>query len=446
MDGDEDERLSVLSEAERHGAEYIDVELAACDQFQQLRKASSQAGKTAKLILSHHNFERALTREEIETVRAKMRKAGADVIKIAMMATNAIDNALVFETLASATEPTVVLAMGEMGQVSRIAAPKYGAFLTFSSVGAGRESAPGQVETERLTNFFRFREITPNTPVYGIIGNPVSHSMSPALHNAAMAEKNLDGLYVYLKVEGDASDFIRRMSKLGFEGFSVTMPSKVDAIKAMDEIDDTAKDIGAMNTVVKQRDGTLRGYNTDWVAAISAIEDELATKSIAGLRVVCIGAGGAGRALAFGALARGAKQVVIVNRSKPKAVSLAVDLGAERAIGMSLDEFVADNDISFDVLMNTTSVGMSPDVSQTPVPSSKLIGRPLVFDAVYNPVDTRLLQDAKAKGCAVVSGFEMFVRQAAEQFQLWHPTVDPPLALMRQVVADCLQIKSNAKL
>lgn len=438
--GSDTERLQILAEAEGLGAEHIDVELAACEQFQSLRTAPLP-GHFAKLILSHHNFERPLTKAEVETIRVEMRGAKADIFKIAMMATNALDNALVFETLATAEEPTIFLAMGEMGQVSRIAAAKYGAYLTFASVGAGRESAPGQVDTERLTSFFRFRDVNASTPLYGIIGNPVSHSMSPALHNTAMADKNLDGLYVYLKVDDDAADFIRKMSSLGFAGFSVTMPSKVDAMKAMDDIDPTTKGIGAMNTVVKQKDGSLKGYNTDWIAAISAIEDDLPSKSLAGLRVVCIGAGGAGRALAYGALERGAGQVVIVNRSKPKAVALASDLSKDRAIGMSLEEFNADADVNFDVVMNTTSVGMNPNPTQTPVVASKLARSPLVFDAVYNPVETRLLREAKANGCVVVSGFEMFVRQGAEQFRLWHPSVDPPLQLMRQTVAECLGIE-----
>lgn len=440
------ERLQILAEAEELGAEYIDVELAACEQFRSIRNTSTSSPHSAKLILSHHNFERPLTEAEVQEVRARMRHAKADIFKIAMMATNALDNALVFETLASASEPTIFLAMGEMGQATRIAAAKYGAFLTFASVAAGRESAPGQVHTDRLTSFFRFRSVTSTTPLYGIIGNPVSHSMSPALHNTAMADRNLDGLYVYLRVDDDASELIRRMSALGFDGFSVTMPSKVDAMKAMDAMDPTTERIGAMNTVVKQKDGRLKGYNTDWIGAISAIEDELPQKSLAGLRVVCIGAGGAGRALAYGALERGAGSVLIANRSREKAVLLAADLSTDRAVGVSLDEFNGDGDVDFDVVINTTAVGMHPHAGETPVAFSKLARAPLVFDAVYNPVETRLLREARANGCVVVSGFEMFVRQAAEQFRLWHPHVDPPLELMRRTVADCLQINVPAKM
>lgn len=434
---DETERLSVLVEAEQLGAEYIDVELKAASVYRELRNATG-AARNAKLILSHHNFERPLSKEELARVQERMISEGADVSKIAMAATSALDNALVFDALLNATVPTVVLAMGEFGQVSRILAPKYGSFLTFASVGVGRESAPGQVVIEKLTDTYRFRSLTPETPVYGVIGNPVSHSMSPALHNAAMKEAGVDGVYVPLKVGQDIPAFIRSMVSYGFAGFSVTIPGKVVAMDAMDTIDSVANKIGAMNTVVKQADGQLKGYNTDWVAAISAIEDGLKPDLLSEKRVVCIGAGGAARGLAFGALERGASHVLVVNRTVAKAQALATELGPARASAVSLDDF-NESDAAFDILMNTTSVGMHPSVDDTPVRSERLLHKPLVFDAVYNPLKTRLLREASAAGCTTVSGLEMFVRQAAEQFRFWFEGVEVPVKLMRQVVVDSLE-------
>lgn len=433
---DDETRLNILADAEQLGAEYIDVELASAQKFAQLRSTPS-----AKLILSHHNFSHSLTTPEIDVIRSKMRQYNADVHKIAVMPTTARDIVPILIALRSAREPTIALAMGALGQVTRVAAAAFGAHLTFACARAGSESAPGQVSTKRLSTFFGFRFVTPTTRLFGIIGYPVEHSMSPALHNTSMRITGADGLYVYLPVDTDVATYIREMCDLGFCGFSVTIPHKLDAINAVDHVDPTARRIGAINTVVRRSDGSLAGYNTDWVAAMDAIEHALPDRSLLGKRVLCIGAGGAGRALAFGALARGATHLLVVNRSPQRAVALAEDLGVDRAVGMSLDHFFEADNLDYDVIMNSTSVGMHPNVGETPIPREKLRSKPLVFDAVYNPLETRLLKEAKAAGCVIVSGLEMFVRQAAEQFRLWHPGVEPPIVLMRQVVLDNLRAK-----
>lgn len=441
----ESERLEVLLSAVAHGAEFIDVELAAIDDFRKL--LGEQELPPTRLILSHHNFERSLSLDEVRGVYRKMVAADADICKVAMAASSARDNAVVFSALAAAEEkPMIMLAMGELGQCSRILAPKYGSFLTFASVGDGRESAPGQVATNVLTEMYRFQSMKPSTDVYGVIGNPVSHSMSPALHNAAFSDAEIDAVYVPLKVEDDVAMFIREMTPLGFSGFSVTIPGKVSALGAMDTVEDVTMKIGAMNTVVTQGDGTLRGYNTDWVAAISAIEDTLREdgKELTGARVLCIGAGGAARGLAFGALARGASHVVIANRTAEKAEILAREIGdGASAIGMG--SLTPASSGPFDVIMNTTSVGMHPNVADSPLSGGKEVleefGTPLLFDAVYNPLETQLLKDGKAAKCLCVSGVEMFIRQAAEQFRLWFPSSEVNVALMRSVVMERLGAK-----
>lgn len=431
-------RLSVLIEAVRRRVSHIDVELKAASQFVELCHENNISFplEHTKLILSHHDFESPLTVDEVNELMGRMRNAGANICKIAMMANSALDNMVVFETLASASSDAVVLAMGELGQVSRIAAPKFGGYLTFASVAKGIESAPGQVDLATLLNTYRFRSISKDTPLYGVIGDPVSHSMSPAVHNTAMKLVGLDGTYVPLRVKDEFSLFIREILRCGFEGLSITIPGKVPAIDAMDDMDDVARQIGAMNTVVKTKDGHLKGYNTDWVAAISAVEEQF-DNGLVDKRVVCIGAGGAGRALAFGALARGAAHVTIVNRSVEKASSLANDLG-DRASGMSLASFNEMADFEYEVLMNSTSVGMHPNEDDCPIHLERLVEGAVVFDAVYNPLRTKLIQEAEKRGCVTVSGLEMFVRQAAEQFRLWFPEFEPPLSTMREVVLDRL--------
>lgn len=434
----EEQRLSVLLDAISLNAAHVDVELKAAELFRSLCEARNlpMPFPTTKLILSHHNFSRPLTSEEVASVHAEMIVSSADVCKIAMATSSALDNELVFRTLQDSTVPTIMLAMGDMGQVSRIVAPKFGAYLTFASVGRGKESAPGQVDTETLNSLYRFRDISADTPVYGVIGNPVSHSMSPALHNTALAVTNTPGVYVPLKVESDFAPFIRKMTAFGFDGFSITIPGKVPSMEGVDEMDEIATKIGAMNTVVKQADGRLKGYNTDWVAAISAIEEKV-DNGMLGKRVVCIGAGGAGRGLAFGALERGASHVTVVNRSAEKAIALAKELG-DCATGTSLEDFNSLKSIDYDVLMNSTSVGMHPNVDVSPVEDHILVKGAVVFDAVYNPLQTRLLREAEEKGCITVSGLEMFVRQAAEQFRLWFPGVEVPVQTMRTVVLEKL--------
>lgn len=431
---DEDARLQVLLLAVSLGVPYIDVELAAAEQFRKLCEKDGIRLSDTRLILSHHNFDRPLSAEEVQKVQKGMREAGADVHKIAMAATSAMDNVLVFDTLAAAQVPTIMLAMGELGQLSRLAAPRFGAFLTFASAAPGEESAPGQVDATTILQMYRFRSIGRDTPMYGVIGNPVSHSMSPALHNEALSVTGTAGVYFPLKVEADIMEFIQKMAERGFAGFSVTIPGKVEAMGAMNEMDDVARRIGAMNTVVRREDGSLKGYNTDWVAALSAVEERV-DGGIAGKRVLCIGAGGAGRGLAFGALERGAGHVTVANRTKEKALALARELG-ERASGVGLAEM--SEDAIFDVVMNSTSVGMSPRVGDSAVDKRLFRKGMVVFDAVYNPLETRMLRDAKEAGCVTVSGLEMFVRQAAEQFRHWFPDVEVPVERMREVVLEKL--------
>ncbi|KAI0564835.1 Shikimate dehydrogenase [Gracilaria domingensis] len=428
------QRLQTLARAAQLGAQHIDVELRAIPLFLQYLKSSNMSLplSSTKLIISYHDFNNSLTSEQIDQILSDMSRLGADVCKIAMAATSALDNCVVFGALQRTPCASVILAMGEAGQPSRILAPKYGSYLTFASVGAGSESAPGQIQASTLRQMYRFHEIKPWTPVYGVIGNPISQSMSPALHNAAMTASDIKGVFLAFKVEDHYPEFIRNMCNLGVHGFAVTKPGKEVAMEAMDDVDQVAKKIGAMNTVVRQTNGTLKGYNTDWAAAISAVEDHL-DDGMNGKCVVCIGAGGAGKALAYGALEKGASKVIVVNRTKSKASELVRDLG-ERAEALSLSEF--NTGVShYDVLMNTTSVGMYPDTDDSPVSCLRLSQGAVIFDAVYNP---ELLRDAKKSGCVTVSGLEMFVRQAAGQFQLWFPNATAPVDVMRNVVLERL--------
>jgi len=420
--GTEEDRVRLLEEADELGADYIDIELDSADRF-------TRRGK-ARLIVSYHNFES--TPGDLASIHARLVAAGADIAKIATFARTITDNAILFEFLRRVESPTIGLCMGECGQISRILAPRFGSFLTFAAMEIGRESAPGQLEAAALHQLYRFREIGPETRVYGVIGNPVGHSMSPHIHNAAFEDQGLDAVYVPFLVN-DVTEFLRAFRGIGVNGYSITIPHKEASIPSLDQVDSLAAKIGAVNTIV-ERNGELHGSNTDLSAAIGAIEDQLrelgdsSPEPLRGKKVVIIGAGGAGRGIAFGVKERGG-ELTVANRTKSRAARVAAEVGCR---GLSLRALFKEG-IDADVLINASSVGMHPKVDETPVPKEMLKPSTLVFDAVYNPIETRLLKEAADLGCPTVTGFEMFVRQAVAQFELWTGQ-DAPRELMAEVV------------
>jgi 3-dehydroquinate dehydratase/shikimate dehydrogenase len=317
--------------------------------------------------------------------------------------------------------------MGEEGVASRILAAKFGGFVTFASVGAGRESAPGQLDIETMLNMYHFRNIDADTEVYGVAANPVAHSMSPAIHNAAFAATGKNAVYIPLKTN-DCAALLHGLVPLGLRGLSVTIPHKQEMCSLMDGVDDLCAAIGAVNTVLA-KGGQLMGRNTDVDAAMAAIVSaarRAEIDSIAGRKVLLVGAGGAGRAIAYGLRAH-ESEVVIANRTLSRAQKLAAELDCEAC---SLDDM---STIDCDILVNATSIGMWPNTDSSPVPAEMLRPGMVVFDSVYNPVETRLLSDAAEAGCATATGLEWFVSQAAAQFEWWTGT-PAPLEVMERVV------------
>jgi len=420
--GPEEDRLRLLQEAVDLGADYVDVEL---DSAGRLRRR----GRT-RLIVSYHNFQE--TPEDIGRIHSEIVRTGADVAKVACMARDIRDNLRMFDLLRATQHPTIALCMGELGVISRILGKKFGGFLTYASLGAGRESAPGQLSAAELAGTYRYRRIGPSTAIYGVIADPVAHSMSPAVHNAAFEEAGVDAVYVPFKVEGDVVEFVNAFRRLDVRGYSVTIPHKQAIIAAMDEVDEIARKVGALNTVVN-RDGRLWGTNTDVTAALQALEDALGTGAegqgspLRGKRVLLVGAGGAARALAFGLSMRGAR-ITIANRTFERGRRLADEVGAECCTLSDVGSQEAD------VVINTTSVGMHPHAEQTPVPRSALRPGMVVFDAVYNPLQTRLLREAREVGCTVISGVVWFVNQAAAQFELWTGRPAPRATMERALM------------
>jgi len=413
--GDEGRRLALLEEADRLGADFIDLELDSLSRFRRQGQA--------RVLVSYHNYDQ--TPGNIEAIARQIEATEADIVKIATHGNSLRDNLAIIRLLKAASKPTVALTMGEHGHVSRVLGPKFGAFLVFASLGAGREAAPGQVPVRDMLELYHFRDIGPATPVYGVIANPVAHSMSPAIHNAAFRHCGVDAVYLPFRVD-DVADFVPAYRELPVDGYSVTIPHKEAVIPLLDEVEPLARRIGAVNTIVA-RDGRLHGSNTDWSAAVGAIEGGLPEGEwLSGKRVLLLGAGGAARAIAFGLVERGCR-VTIANRTHQRGVRLAADVGCDVVA-------LADvGSVPYDILVNGTSVGMHPNIEGLPIEPALLRPDALVFDSVYNPVETRLLREARAAGCRTVDGLEMFVNQAVQQFELW-TGLPAPRELMRSVV------------
>ncbi|GAB2287366.1 hypothetical protein Dimus_021746 [Dionaea muscipula] len=435
--GDEHLRLATLRRAIELGASYIDVELKVADDF--LKSIDGVKHENVKVIVSSHNYENTPSSEELGNLVVRIQAAGADIVKIATTALDITDSARIFHVLAHSQVPVIGIAMGEKGLISRILSAKFGGFLTFGVIEAGAVSAPGQPTIKDLLELYNFRQIGPDTKVHGVIGNPIGHSKSPHLYNAAFKSVGFNGIYLPLLVDSVAK-FLKTYSSPDFVGYSYTIPHKVAGLQCCDEVDPIAQEIGAISCMIRRpSDGKLLGYNVDYLGAIAAIEEGLrglsgliptAGSPLAGKLFVVMGAGGAGKALAFGGKEKGAR-VVVANRTLDKAKALASKVGGE---ALTLDELGDFHPEKGMILANTTSVGMKPGIDQTPIPKDSLKHYSLVFDAIYTPKLTRLLREAQESGAAVVYGTEMFINQAFVQFEKF-TGLPAPKEFIREVLA-----------
>lgn len=266
------------------------------------------------------------------------------------------------------------------------------------------------------------------TKIYGIMGKPVSHSLSPAIHNAAFQALGLNGVYVPFEVS-NAARALDGFRAIGVRGVSVTIPYKEAVIDYLDTIDPVARKIGAVNTLVIEN-SLIRGYNTDWTGANQALETIV---NLPASRILLLGAGGSARAIGFGLIKRGAT-VIIANRTLAKGRALAGDLNCECC---PIEEI---STVTADALVNATSAGMTPDIDRTPVRKDILEKIPAVMDIVYSPAETRLLKEAKQVGCKTVGGIYMLLFQGVAQFELWTGR-KAPVEVMKEALFTRLQGK-----
>ena len=418
---DRKNRLNLIKKAIELKADFIDLDVSMGEKT--IKKVINTK-KNTKIIISFHNFKKT-SEKEINDKFEKIKKLNPNIIKIVAFANSINDNLIIFDLIKKSIKQRkkiIAFCMGEKGEISRILSPLLGSFLTFASLKKGKESAPGQIEAGILKNVYRVNKLKgKNAKIFGLVGNPVKHSKGFLVHNKAFDKLNLNSIYLNFLVD-DLESFIENFKGM-ISGLSITIPFKREIMKYADEIDPAAKGIGAVNTILNIK-GKLIGCNTDCIAAIKAIKEKTQIKN---KKVVIIGAGGAARAIAYG-IKEEKGELVILNRTVSKAEKLAKELSCEYG---PLDKIGEIKNIR--LLINATSIGMWPNISESPVKNNKLLKGMVVFDTVYNPKDTKLLRGAKSNGCKTISGTEMFINQAAAQFELFTGK-KAPISIMREAL------------
>jgi 3-dehydroquinate dehydratase/shikimate dehydrogenase len=412
-------QLEVLTKAHAAGCQIVDLELQSASKAKP--EAIARLRSRAGLILSFHDFR--ATRNLDETL-GKMLKIPADFYKVVATATTLSDNVAMMKFLQaqSGKHALIGLCMGEQGVISRVLSVRAGSVFTFGAVdaNAGLKTAPGQISARDLRSIYRIDQVDAATRVYGVAGDPIEHSLSPVIMNTALRRENVNGVYLPLHVK-TLKELIYCAREIPLHGLSVTMPYKQSMLPYLDNSDAHTAKIGACNTVVRGQDGKLYGFNTDVAGVVRPLEQRL---SIENAKVLVLGAGGAARAAVFGLKERGA-EVWILNRSSAKGQKLARQAKARTIKRADVRK------IAFDVIINATPVGMG-NTRDCPLKNDEIQAR-VVFDMVYDPVETHLLQVARAKGIDVIPGVEMFVQQAARQFEIWTGKPAPAGDMLRAV-------------
>jgi 3-dehydroquinate dehydratase/shikimate dehydrogenase len=417
----EDERLMILRQAIATGVEYVDLE-------EDVAASIPRFGKT-KRIVSYHNFQE--TPENLPSLHTRMAAMDADVVKIATMAHSPHDFLKLLRIMRYSRAPTVGICMGEIGTPSRILAAKFGAPFSYATFHAERMLAPGQLTYQQMKEIYHYEDINADTEIFGVIADPVAHSLSPLLHNAAFVQSKMNRVYIPFRVpREELPQFMTDCRELGVKGLSVTIPHKEEILHHVHKIDEASQEVGASNTVVWKDDAPL-GFNTDYRAAMSSIDKafgggEEGGSALEGKIALVLGAGGVARPIVYGLRKRGAV-VVIASRTPQRADDLAMRFKG-RSLSWSLRHSIRP-----DVLVNCTPVGMHPNVDETPYDATYLRAGMVVFDTIYNPEQTLLIKQARENACETITGVEMFVAQAALQFRLFTGE-EAPVEVMRQTL------------
>ncbi len=427
-----EQEVEHLTAAARAGFHILDLELESAEALSAAQLTSlRQVG--AALLVSHHHFA---STNDLESIYARIAAFAPDFIKIVPTATTLADNLALRRLLERHSDEAriIAIAMGERGIPSRILSPRWGAAFTFAAPAQGEQTAPGQIDIRTLRDQFRLEQIDVATRLFGVAGNPVRSSLSPLMLNTAFAHEAINAVYLPLETS-TLPDLLELVRELPISGLSVTMPFKREILPHLESTDTLSARIGACNTISRAADGKLHGFNTDVAGIVRPLEKRL---RLNGARVLVLGSGGAARAAVFGLRDQGAK-VLICNRTPVAAQQLAVQ--AEAGV-LRREAFGATR---VDVVVNATPLGMTGQAPGSPLSPYELsaLAPQLVFDLVYNPLETPLLSLARAQGIPVITGLEMFVDQGARQFELW--TGRPaPEEQMSHAVLDALRKRAGA--
>lgn len=418
--GSIDEQLEILSEAVDCGACAVDVEIESAEVSpSRLHRFDSRA----LVVISYHNFEGT---PALDPIVRRMTHIPAAAYKIVTMARKPTDNLRVLNlTRAYPKTPLVMLAMGESGFPTRVLSAVHGGLFTYAAPSAAEGTAAGQVCARQLRSLYRIEKLSKAPKVYGVIADPVRHSISPAVQNRAIQARRLDAVYLpFLVPPLQLKDFFAFAEKLPVGGFSVTIPHKQRVLRYLDAIDPLARRIGAVNTIWRKA-GKWRGANTDAEGVRVPLEKRLRLSKCSAL---IAGNGGAARSAAFTLSHAGAK-ISIVGRNPDRVRALAKVCGGE---ALTREQAEAR---TFDLLIHATPLGMWPHVNESFFPGR--VPAKIVFDMVYTPRETQLLQHAARQGAVVIPGIEMFLEQAAAQFEIWTGETAPRSA-MQQAALEAL--------
>ena len=421
--GNEERRQQMLREAIVAGVDYVDLEVDIAPEVRRF-------GKTKRIISYHNMWE---TPADLEAIAKHCEELDPDVVKVATLASSVADAARVLRLGTTATVPTVAIAMGPLGVFTRILNAKFGAPLTYAGFNPERRFAPGMPTYQVLKRDYFYDRINAETEVIAVIGDPIEHSLSPAVHNAAYRHLGMNKVLVPLLFPaGKLEDSFRAVEWLGIKAFSVTIPHKEDILHLLSMADGAVEQTGSCNTVVI-KEGRALGYNTDYRAAIESLEAAYEGRSEDGRsplfekQVLIVGAGGVARSIALGLVRRGAS-VSITNRHDDRATALAEKVGCRTTSWAMRASTVSD------IIINCTPVGMHPNVDESPLPPAAFnTANLLVFDTIYHPENTLLLKLARERGCRTITGADMFLGQAARQFKLYTGQ-DAPLDVMRHAL------------
>jgi 3-dehydroquinate dehydratase/shikimate dehydrogenase len=424
--GSEEERQMLLRQAIVSGFDWVDLETDIADHVRRF--------KDVRRIVSYHNMREVPA--NLERIHAHMCAQDADVVKLAVRAQQPADNLRLLHLVKKAPKPTVAVGMGDLGGPSRILGAKYGAPFTYAAFNKERGIAPGIPSFDELRKLYHYDHINAATEVYAVLGDPVAHSLSPLVHNAALRSLGINAVYLPIRVpRGDLAAFLKDFDRIPVRGYSVTIPHKEAAAQVAQDKHAEVEWIRAANTLVRQASG-FAAYNTDYQATLDTLTSNLppspdgSPPTLHSRTVLLLGAGGVARAVAH-ALHQAGAVVTVTNRTPERALQL------KEEIGCRVCDWEARNSVLFDLLVNCTPVGMTPNVDEMPLHPSALKPGLVVFDTIYTPETTLLVREARNRGCHVITGVDMFVRQAALQFRLFTGK-EAPVDLIRNVLKRAL--------